>query len=378
MSQATTQHDVSELVADLEQAAEARERATERVAEIGEAELDRLADAYRDLQSLFDTYEERATGDGDFQVFIEFQEEMAKFIERLDEDVRHYECFEEVDDLMQQRRLTESDFAKARDTLAPVENDVARLEERDATANRFDELTTRAHRRRRELEERIGELDRLLELDDADLDAPVERLRDPIESYDDAVSDAFREFKRDAPAREVLSFVASTTAFPLIDYSEPPEDLRSYVERHDPGTEPIPQLLEYADYSKSKLDHYVDDADHLTRQISTHRTYLRRLDATPLTIGWPPPSASRLQWELRERIQVVGRFAPEAVVAQLRDLRSLPDEVDYGRLHRSAMAREQLTDEQRRRLADGAVEREREQAATARDRLAETLAELDG
>lgn len=376
MSQASADHDVSELIEDLERAKEARERASERVAEIGEAELQRLADAYRDLQSLFDTYEEEATGDGDFQVFIEFQEEMAKFIERLDEGVRHYERFEEVDEMMQQRRLTESDFANARDTLAPVENDVARLEERTATANRFDELTTRAHRRRRELEERIGELDRLLELDDADLDAPVERLREPIEAYNDAVSEAFREFKRDASAREVLSFVATTTAFPLVDYREPPDDLRSYVETHEPGTESVTKLLEYADYSTSKLGHYVDDPDLLRRRIGTHQTYLRRLDATPLTVGWPPPSATRLEWELRERIQVVGRFAPEEIVAQLRDLRALPDEVDYERLHRSAVAREQLTDDQRRRLADGAVKREREQAATARDQLQETLAEL--
>jgi len=373
MSQSTTAHDVSELVGDLDRAASARERARDRVNEVGEAELEQLADAYHDLQRLFEEYEEEATGDGDFQVFIEFQEEMARFIDRLDEDLRHYERFEEVDDLMQQRRLTESDFAQAREALTPVENEVARLEERDATERRYDELRTQARRRVRELEERIGELDRLQELGDADLGAPVERLREPITAYNDAVSEAFREFKREQSAREVLQFVDATTAFPLVEYRPPPAELLSYVEEYPPGTESISQLLEYADYSRSKLDHYVEDPTLLQQRVATDQTYLRRLDGDPLTVDWPPPAASALRWAVRERVQVVGRFASEAVVAQLRDLRSLPDETDYGRLRDSALARARLTEEQRRRLANGQVAAEREQAAAARDELRATL-----
>jgi hypothetical protein len=368
--------DVSDLVADLEAAADAYERASDRVDERGEAELRRIAEYYEELQSLFDQYEEEATGDGDFRVFIEFQEEMEGFIDRLPADLPHRERFEEVDDVMQQRRLTESDFAEARDALSPVADDVALLTERDATRSRYEDLRKKARRRVRELGERIGDLESLQRMGEADLDAPVERLRDPIETYNEAVSAAFKEFKHEASAREVLSFVATTTAFPLVPYQEPPESLREYVETAEAGTESLVQLREYADYSKSKLDHYVDDADALKRSVGANQTYLRRLDADPLRIEWPPRPAAELQWRVRELIQVTGRFAPEDVVPALRDVRARLDDDEYERLRQSARAREQLTEAQRERVASGAVDEELANTREAKAQLEETLAEL--
>ena len=366
----------SDLAADLRDAYAAYERATERVTERGEETLEAVAEQHERLEALFSTYEERVKGDGDFAVFIEFQEEMAKFVEGLPEELPHHEAFEAVDDLMQQRRLTESDFTAARDRLAPVENDVARLEERDATQNRYRELRTRARKRARELGDEITDLEHLQNLGAADLDAPVERVGDPIEAYNEAVAEAFETFRREASARDVLDFVAATTAFPLVPFEAPPSDLREYVETHEAGTESIPQLLEYAEYSKSKLSHYVDDADALTRTVATNRTYLRRLDADPLTVALPPPPADHLRWRLRELVQVTGRFAPEDVVARLRELRSLPDRTEYGRLRESAVAREQVTDDQRERLASGAVADELEQLRATRAELRDALDSL--
>jgi len=366
----------SDLAADLRDAYAAYERATERVTERGEDTLEAVAEQHDRLQSLFNTYEERVTGDGDFAVFIEFQEEMAKFVEGLPEELPHREAFEAVDDVMQQRRLTESDFTAARDHLAPVENDVARLEERDATRSRYRELRTRAQKRARELGDEIADLERLQDLGAADLDAPVERLDDPIEDYNDAVTEAFETFRREASARDVLDFVATTTAFPLVPFEAPPSDLQEYVETHEAGTESLPQLLEYADFSQSKLSHYVEDADALKRTVAKNRTYLRRLDAEPLTVGWPPPPADRLRWRLRELVQVTGRFAPEDVVARVRELRSLPDRTEYDRLRESAVAREQVTDDQRERLASGAVADELERLRATRAALRDALDSL--
>ncbi|MFB6084845.1 MAG: hypothetical protein ABEJ94_11450 [Halorientalis sp.] len=378
MSEEPGPDDVAALIDDLESAHSAAEDAQARVAERGEAELEAVAEQYERLQDLFDTYEEEATGDGDFRVFIEFQEEMEKFVEGLPEALPHRERFEEVDEIMQQRRLTESDFERARETLAPAANDAALLEERDATRSRYEELRTRAERRVRELDERIADLEDLLELGAADLDAPVERLREPIDAYNDAVEAAFREFKREASARDVLAFVEATTAFPLVDYRQPPAKLAEYVANEPPGTEPIPTLLEYADYSKSKLDHYVDDAAGLKTAIGTSQTYLRRLDASPLTVSWPPPAAAELRFLARELIQVTGRFAPEDVVAKARTVRGLADRDDYDRLRTSAQAREQLDDEERERLRSGAVEAELAATREAREDLAATLDELPG
>jgi hypothetical protein len=371
---AVTEED--DLVADLEAAHSAYEAASERVAERGAEDLQAVAEAHEELLGLFDSYEDRATGDGDFAVFIEFQEAMAKFTDSLPEDLPHREDFETVDDLMQQRRLTESDFEQARETLSPVAEDVALLEERAATRSRYADLRQRARRRLRELDERIGELESLARLGEADLDAPVERLRDPIDAYNDAVADAFTEFKRESGARSVLAFVATTEAFPLVPFESPPDDLAEYVRTEPPGTEPIPQLLEYAEYSRSKLSHYVADPDRLKRTVASHRTYLRRLSASPVTVDWPPPERETLRWRLRELIQVTGRFAPEDVVARLRDLRDTLETVEYERLRRSGAARDQLDETQHRRVADGEVAEELAATRQLRDDIADALERL--
>jgi hypothetical protein len=378
MSDGAGPDDVADLIADLESAHRAAESAQARVEERGEGDLEAVAEQYDRLQRLFDDYEEEATGDGDFRVFIEFQEEMEKFVDGLPEELPHRECFEEVDDIMQQRRLTESDFERAREALSPAADDAALLEEREATRNRYAELRTRAERRVRELDERIADLDALVAMGEADLDAPVERLREPIASYNDAVEAAFREFKREASARDVLGFVEATASFPLVEYRQPPSKLTDYIETHQPGTEPIPTLLEYADYSKSKLDHYVDDATALKTAIGASQTYLRRLDAEPLTVSWPPPAAAELRFLARELIQVTGRFAPEDVVAKVRTVRALTEREDYDRLRTSAQAREQLDDAERQRLQSGAVQADLDATREAREELAATLEELPG
>jgi len=172
----------------------------------------------------------------------------------------------------------------------------------------------------------------------------------------------------------VLAFVETTTLYPLVPFQSPPDDLLAYVETADAGTEPIPQLLSYADYSPSKLDHYVDDPDALKRAVATRRTYLQRLDAEPLTVGWPPPAAETLRFQCEERISVVDRFAPD-VVETLRAVRALTRREDYDRLQTSAAAREQLTDAERERLRSGAVADERDDLRAERESIREALAE---
>ena len=386
---ATDAPDAETLVADLETAREDLDRARDRVAAVGEAELETLADRYDELTALFDRYEERVTGDGDFQTFIEFQGKVAEFTEELPADLRRREVFEDVDDLLQQRRLTESDWQRVRETLAPVREDVDRLDEREAARERYREARSAVQRRRRDLTDRIDDLERLQRLGAADLDAPTERLRDPIERYNDRVTAAFETFTNDAGARTVLDFLAATEYYPLVGFRTAPADLREYVDTHDPGTEPIPQLLEYAEYSRSKLDHYVDDADALKRNVATHRTFFRRLEAEPLTVSWPPPEADVLRYRARELESVVARFVgglestPETdegvtggendPLVALREVRALPRETDYEHLRESAQARTQLGAEERERLASGAVDADLERSREARDRLDEAL-----
>ncbi len=363
-----------DLVERLAAAAADLEAARERVDEFGEADLRGLADAYEEFSQLLVRYEEPATGDGNFETFIEFQGRVETFVERLPEDLLLREVFEECDEHLQQRRLSESDFEHVREQMQPVADLVERLEERERARDEYQRARRAVRDRRRDLGERIEELRRLERLGAADLDAPTERLRAPVETYNERVTDAFAEFRNEAPAREVFAFLGATTAYPLVEFAAPPEDLRAYVATHPPGTEPIPRLLEYADYSRSKLDHYVADPVALEQSVASHETYLRRLDADPLTVAWPPPPAGRLEWRCRELTAAVNRFAPP-VVAELREVAALPRETDYGRLRESAVAEAELTAEERARLERGAVSEELSAAVAERDRLEAALEE---
>jgi hypothetical protein len=367
-----------DLVAELRESDDTLQRARDRVDEVGESDLQEVADAHDDLTTLFDRYEEEVTGDGDFKTFIEFQSQIAAITEELSEDVRHREVFEEVDDLLQQRRLTESDWRKVRSALEPVRADVSRLDDREEARERYEDARFSAERRIDDFADRIADLADLQRLGDADLDAPTERLRDPIEAYNDRVADAFADFRSSASARDLLAFVAKADAYPLVPFESPPADLREYVDTHAAGEESVGQLLEYAEYSKSKLDHYVEDADALKRNVSTQRTYLRRLDDEPLTVDWPPVEAETLRYRARELTSVVARFADrvdegEAALVALREVRELSRTTDYERLRDSAQARAQLGPEERERLSSGAVDDELAACRDAKERLEDAL-----
>ena len=364
----------ADLVSELAAAERDLEAARERVGEFGEADLERLADAYEEFTGLLDRYEEPATGDGDFKTFIEFQGNVETFVERLPEDLLLREAFEEGDDHLQQRRLTESDFEHVREQLEPVADLVARLEERQQALERYRRTRKRIQGRLRDLEDRIDALERLERLGEADLDAPTERLRDPIETYNEAVRERFREFLQEAPARDVLDFQARAASVPLVDVRDPPAELAAFVETHDAGTETVEQLLSYADYSRSKLDHYVADPDALKRTVGGRQTYLQRLGADPLTVAWPPPPADELRYRCRELTGLVDRLAP-SIVEDLRAVAALPRETDYERLRESAVARAELDDDERERVRSGAVSAELASAREESERLRDTLAE---
>lgn len=374
-SAAASADDEPPAVAELRAAAEALEAAEERVAEFGERELERLAEAHDEFTSLLDRYEEPATGDGDFQTFIEFQSEIASAVERLPADLLLRETFEEADELLQQRRLTEGDFEQVRANLEPVADLAGRLEERRDARQRYRSARSGVRHRLGSVRERIDELERVRRLGEADLDAPTEALREPIASYNERVRAAFETFRQEAPAREVLGVVEDAQRFPVLDVRAPPEELAAYVRSAEVGDEPIPTLLEYAEYTRSKLDHYVADPGRLKATVRPHTTYLRRLDAEPFTVDWPPPSAAALEFFCREATGVLNRFAPDVIEA-LRGVRRLPKTTDYERLREAAIARAELDEDQRERLKSGEVGDELDALRAERERLDATLEEF--
>lgn len=366
--------DPTDLVADLEAAHRAREDARDAVADVGESRLRALRDALDGLERLFDQYEAAATGTGDFESYIAFQDELVAFVEDLDDDLPERDAFESLLELFKKRRLAESDFAEARDRLADARDLAGRLDHLRQARDEYSDARKRVRERADEYAAEAERLERLRRLGDADLDAPTETLRDPVETYDDGVREAFRAFRESAPARDVLGLVETTRAYPLVDFDPVPGDLAAFVADRDAGTEPIPQLLEYAEYSPSKLDHYVDEPRALKRAVGGNRTYLDRLDATPLTVGWPPAPAAELAHRLDELVSVVARFADDDVLAALHAVRGRVRDDDYQRLRDAAVAEHELTPDERREIADG-VENDLEAAREAERELRDALEE---
>jgi len=368
-----TDHAVDGLVAELDDAAREHERLADRIRD-RDGDVGAAVAAYRRFDDLLDRYRDRATGSG-FEEYVEFQETVADVMDDLPADAAAREAFEVADDTVHQRRLSESDFDEARAALAPARDLAELVAERDGAREHYRDARRRAVRRIDELDDAIERLERLCELGEADLDAPVERLREPIAAYDDAVRAEFREWRRESPAREVLVAVERASAFPLVDWRAPPERLRSYLDG-PAGEEPVSTLLEYADYSDSKLAHYVDAPGELKRHVATNRTYLRELTAEPVTVGWPPPGPDGLRYRAREYESAARAFATESTLAALRTVRALPRELgaeEYRRLRRAAAARADLDDAERERVRDGTARRELAAAREARERLSAAL-----
>ena len=373
----TTATRTDDLLDELDDADAACDRIDDRIAEYGEGTVERVADAHDRATDLLARYESTATGTGreNFKKFMEFKSNFSSMVEGLDDDLPEREAFEAAEEEIDKNRLSEGDFERARDALGPASEVAGLLDERRDVRARYREARRDVEAAIADLRDEIADRERLVELGDADLDAPVEEIRRPIERYDEAVAEAFADFKAEASAREVLAFVAATRDYSLVEYRTPPETLQKYVESNEAGTETVADLLKYAGYSNSKLDHYVDDATALKRAVATNQTYLERLDAGPLRIEWPPKSAAQLRWRVDELVSVVARFADEDVVATLRTVQSVVrDEERFEHLRTAAEARTELSDAEREKVESGAVA---DELAELRERKTELEAALD-
>jgi len=372
--QARDRPDPDALVADLREARQALADAEAAVDEYGEDRLQALRGALRDVDVLFEQYEDDATGTGDFQSYLSFQDDLVALVEEeFADDLPERDAFESLLDLFKKRRLSERDFAEARDRLRDARGLVERLDDLEAARETHRETRQRVADAAEAYADEVASLERLQRLGNADLDAPVETLREPVRAYDDAVTDAFDEFRREAPAREFLAFVETTEAYPLVGFEPVPAALAEFVATQRAGEEPTPTLLDYAGYSPSKLEHYVDAPRTLKRAVGGNRTYLDRLDADPLTVGWPPAPADELAYRLDELVSVVARFAGDDALEPLHEVRRWVRDEDYDRLRNAAVATHELTDEERRRIEAG-VEDDLQAARATEQRLRDALA----
>jgi len=365
--------DVSGLLARLRDARERRIDAEAAVDEYGADTLERLRERRREALRLLDRYEDSATGSGDFQSYIEFEGKVAELVDDVDDDLPRADAFDAYDDALDKRRVTESDFERARDALAPVTDLVDRLDEREAARDAYRGVRYDAEDRLDALDDEIARLERVARLADADIDAPVDDLRDPVEAYDTAARTAVEDALTERPARDVLGWLDALTAFPLVDAPAVPTDLLAYVREHDAGDEPVPTLLDYGDESLSKLEHYVDDPAALKRVVGANQSFLQRLDGDFLTLGWPPDPPDVLRYRADELVSALARLDADTAIDRLRTVSALARTERYERLREAALARAELDDAERERVANGTVAAALEDARDARERLAAAL-----
>ncbi|MGB9961151.1 DUF7118 family protein [Halobacterium sp. MBLA0001] len=373
-AQPAPEADPDALVGALRDAADAAADADAAVETYGVDRLRALRTALADLNRLFDQYEGDATGTGDFQSYLDFQDDLVALVDGFDDDLPERDTFESLLELFKKRRLSADDFATARRRLQDARDLVGRLDDRADAHDDYRATRSRVADAADAAADTVAELERLRRLGNADLDAPVETLRQPIDAYDDAVRSAFESFRRDAPAREVIALVRTTEAYPLVGFEPAPEGLADFVADRAAGTEPIPQLLEYAGYSPSKLDHYVAAPRTLKRAVGGNRTYLERLDADPLLVGWPPAPAAALQYRLDELVSVVARFAGDDVLEPLHAVRRRVRGDDYDRLRDAAVATHELTADEKQRIAAGVAD-DLQRARAREQRLRDALDE---
>ena len=359
-------------VEDLRSARERLAAVESEIESVGEAAVIDAADAYRKATQLLDRYEGSATGTGDFQAYVEFQDKFLGLVEERD-DTPASEAFSAAGERLDQRRLSESDFDRARDDLEPAAEYVDLLDRREDAEEAVAKARRDARLCRRDLDEEIDERAEWLAVGEADLDAPVAELTDPIETYNDAVLDEFDEFYASASIAAVVDFLDRAESFPLVEFRSPPRDLREFAAESPDSDEPIPTLLEYADYTGSKLDHYAEDPGLLQTTVAVHRTYLERLSGEPLTVSLPPPPPEELRFRARELVSLLGRFADEETVAQVRTVRDLTRRDDYRTLRRATRAHQELDADELAAVQSGAAAAELERLRDARDRLVTAL-----
>lgn len=359
----------------LRSAAAQREAIEDEIESYGEDAVETAADAYRSATRLLDSYEDTATGTGDFASYLEFQNQFLALVSSLPETIPAREGFEEASDRMDKRRLSEADFAFAREAIEPAGEFVELLESRDEARSAYNEARRDANERLSVLREAKETYAELVELTDLDLTVPVETLREPIDAYNETVTEAFESFKTTHSARELFAFVEATKPFPFVEFQQPPPELLEYIRSADAGERALTELLDLVDYSASKLDHYIDDPGALRTNVAVHRTYLDRLSADPLQISWPPEDAGILRYRLNELATVTRKLDAETIEPHLRTLRLIVREDDYETRKNAATARAELDEETFDRIVSGEIEDDYEAVVTAIDRLEAALDE---
>ena len=151
-----------------------------RIADYGRDRVETAVDAYRRAHRALDRYEDDAVGSGDFGSYLQFRGEFGEAVDV--DDVPAADAFAAADEAVDKRRLSEGDFAAAREALAPAGELVELLEAYDDAVDEFRAARKDARDARRRLDSRLDELRDAAGIAHAHLNGAHDRLRGPVEA----------------------------------------------------------------------------------------------------------------------------------------------------------------------------------------------------
>lgn len=356
---------------DLDDALARLEDTTRQVAAVGEPTARQTRRFYDRLTDLMDRYEEPATGTGEFQEYVAFQDALAALESDLENaDVTDPDAFQHALDRFERRIIREKDFRRARADLEAVKEVAGAVERAEQLETRLANERGRLTSRLRDLRhERSRLTDRIADLE-AVTDVDPEPLVSAREAYNDRVREDFERFVGQAAAIEVARIGRKAQLFPLSDV--PPirnEGALDVLVESGLGEESVPTVLEYAGYSDSKLQHYVDRPRTLRNNLPV--TWFETIDGDAFTIG-SDVSGDVVRHRAPALMKVIEPFAESETVAQLRRLRDLAVTGAYERMRR---ARRLADDDAPTDVADARAELDAVEAAI--DRVEHAIERID-
>lgn len=354
----------------LDEARSRLETATASVEAVGEDTARDTKRYYDRLVDLMDRYEESATGTGEFQEYVAFQDALADLLSDLDRaTVTDRAAFEDALDRFERRIIREKDFRRARADLEAVRDVAEAVETADRLRRRLANDRGRLSSRLRNLEHERSRIVRHIDELESVSDVDPEPLVTAVREYNDRVRDEFTTFREEAAAIEVARVGFKARLFPLAEV--PPirdEDAIEVLASSGLGSESVPTVLEYAGYSDSKLSHYVDRPRWLREHLPVSWFETVNGDAFAIALD---TDAGVLCHRAPALAKVIEGFANPETIARLRRLRDMAVDGSYERMRRAHRLAENraTTDVEAARRELSAVEEAIERVERAIDRI---------
>lgn len=314
-------------------------------------------DIYHDLQRYIDRYREPATGHGDFESYIEFQSVLAEIEEQLDDDVYGERWFRKAIQRFESRTLREKHFRRAEKDLQEIRELVEAFERAMELEDELRSERGRLRKRRRELQNEIKRLEsRIRDAREAP-DADASRLESLLDKYNKSVEREYGSWLSSAPAIEVVRHAYRASRMPLVEADGVDGRSVEALQESGVGDESVERLLEFAGYSDSKLQHYVDDPRTFRDKLPT--AWFRVADAEPykLSLDMEEGVVERLVPEL---VSVVSEFASERTIEVLRQIGDLARNGRYSEMRQALEARQRTGGEDVESLLEEKQSLERE------------------